>query len=125
MSAIKNAPEGANANSSSANNSTNLSTEELLIQELIKKANSQRPVRRAELHRATGIDDRTVRYLIRKLRQRGERIISSAKGGYYYAENEQQYKGWRNSILSRIIDMNIMVRAMDGATEGQIDMEEI
>lgn len=36
------------------------------------------------------------------------------KGGYYYAENEKQYREWRESITARIRNMSRMLRKMDG-----------
>ena len=117
MNAIKNTPEGANLDNK------DFTILELQVQELIKTANSTRPIRRKELSRALDVDDRTIRKVIERLRCKGERILSGEKGGYYYAENEGQYIGWRTSITSRIVSMNKMVRAMDGRTEGQIYME--
>lgn len=120
---IKNAPEGARGMLQPHLDTNNFSTLEVQVQELIKAANSERPIRRKELARKLNIEDRTVRRTIEQLRCKGERILSGEKGGYFYAENEGQYRGWRTSITSRIVSMNKMVRAMDGRTEGQIYME--
>lgn len=124
MAEIKNAPEGA-AQECAVKNLPNFSTTELKVQELIKQASSERPIRRAELARKVGVQDRIIRLAIEKLRHEGERILSGEKGGYYYAENEGQYRGWRNSILSRLTSMNKMIKAMDARTEGQTEMEAI
>ena len=124
MSEIKNAPEGA-AQESAVKNLPNFSTIEYRVQELIKKASSKRPIRRAELARIIGTDDRNVRKAIEELRHSGERILSGEKGGYYYAENEMQYRSWRGSITSRLASMSEMIKAMDARTEGQTEMEAI
>lgn len=96
---------------------------EEMVQELIRKASADRPIRRTELSRKTGIDDRTVRKTIEGLRRKGERILSGERGGYYYAENEGQYIGWRASITSRMVSMSAMLWAMDRHTDGQMEME--
>lgn len=124
MAEIKNAPEGA-AENNSAYSLPNFSTIECRVQELIKKASSKRPIRRAELARIIGTDDRNVRKAIEELRHSGERILSGEKGGYYYAENEMQYRSWRGSITSRLASMSEMIKAMDARTEGQTEMEAI
>ena len=124
MSEIKNAPEGA-AQDCAVKNLPNFSTTELKVQELIKQASSERPIRRAELARKVGVQDRIVRLAIEKLRHEGERILSGEKGGYYYAENEHQYRMWRSSITSRLLSMSSMIWAMDAHTEGQTEMEVI
>ena len=81
---------------------------------LIKSASEKNPVTRKTLAIHLGVDDRTARLVIEVLRHNGERIIAHEKGGYFYAENEKQYRRWRNSITARIQNMNHMLRKMDG-----------
>lgn len=81
---------------------------------LIKAASEKNPVRRSTLARHLGVDDRTARLVVEVLRHNGERIVAHKKGGYYYAENEKQYREWRESITARIRNMSRMLRKMDG-----------
>lgn len=81
---------------------------------LIKSANEQNPVTRKKLARHLDVDDRTARLVVEVLRHNGERIIAHENGGYFYAENEKQYRRWRDSITARIRNMNHMLQKMDG-----------
>lgn len=119
MKGIKKAPS---QNDIGAENQTNYTPIISQVQELIQKAGSQNPATRSELARLTGVPDRQVRFAIEDLRNSGERIITSEKGGYYYAENEMQYRRWRVSISSRISKLSKMLKAMDERTEGQIEL---
>lgn len=119
MKSKEKAPEGVTNNTSDY---TPYSLE-CQIQGLIMNATSDKPIRRKDLVRATQTDDRTVRLAIEILRHNGERIIAHEKGGYYYAETEAQYRAWRSSITTRIVNMSSMLKAMDKATKGQVKMD--
>lgn len=93
------------------------------IETLIRNATPNRPITRRELARRAQVYDRTVRQAIERLRHSGHRIVASNEGGYYYAENEAQYKAFRASIISRIVKESAMLKAMDGVAEGQVDMQ--
>lgn len=125
MSDIKKAPEGAKANSVAPNNNTNYNANALdcQVETLIRNATPNRPITRRELARRVQVDDRTVRQAIERLRHSGHRIVASNEGGYYYAENAEQYKAFRASIISRIVKESAMLKAMDGVAEGQVDMQ--
>lgn len=86
---------------------------------LIKAASEGNPIRRKTLAKRLGVDDRTARLVVEVLRHNGERIVAHEKGGYFYAENEKQYRKWRNSITARIQNMSRMLKSMDERTEGQ------
>lgn len=118
MSDIKKAPVGANI----SNKDYTPESLDCQIETIIRKATSNRPITRRELARRVQAEDRAVRQAIERLRHSGHRIVASSKGGYYYAENEAQYKAFRASIISRIVKESAMLKAMDSIAEGQVSM---
>ena len=111
MNKKRNAHEGQFQNNQENYNRQSLESQAIT---LIKSANEQNPVTRKKLARHLDVDDRTARLVIEVLRHNGERIIAHEKGGYFYAENEKQYRRWRDSITARIRNMNHMLQKMDG-----------
>lgn len=85
---------------------------------LIKSASEGNPIRRKTLAKRLGVDDRTARLVVEVLRHNGERIVAHEKGGYFYAENEKQYRKWRSGITARIQNMSRMLKSMDERTGG-------
>ena len=74
------------------------------IEDYIPKG-MENAVRREELCRITGKDDRVNRDAIREARKRGVPIVVSPRGGYYITEDEAEITHLRNEMLSRAMDM--------------------
>lgn len=87
MNKKRNAHEGQFQNNQENYNRQSLESQAMT---LIKSASEQNPVTRKKLARHLDVDD------------------------YFYAENEKQYRRWRDSITARIRNMNHMLQKMDG-----------
>lgn len=95
----------------------------LNILALCRQADKDNPVTRERLMRATGMPDRRVRREIEALRKEGYRICSnSARAGYWLAKTEAEYKDFRRNYGSRLWEGIRTLRAMDGSTEGQMEL---
>jgi len=86
-------------------------------------ADKEHPATREQLRRVTGMPDRTVRKEIELLRKKGIRICSTTgKAGYWLAKTEAEYKDFRRNYGSRLWEGIRTLRAMDNATEGQMEL---
>lgn len=95
-----------------------------LIYTFCRAASPEEPITRQQLCRLTKKPDREVRDVITQLRRKGARIASSSgKAGYWFCQSESEYKAVRAEIIARALSCFEVVRAMDAATEGQMEME--
>lgn len=90
----KKAPEGAQVQEEYTPYSL-----ESQIKELIK---ANKPTGLMELAQLTNTDYRTVKLAIAVLRGNGELIMTSDKGGYCYADTEEQYRQWQSGIGAKL-----------------------
>lgn len=88
---------------------------------LLKSASKDHPMDRRHIAEVTQVPERSIRLIINNLRNEGIRVVSdSESGGYWIAKNENEYKRFRAEYISRATKIFDTVKAMDGATEGQI-----
>lgn len=87
----------------------------------LNDATKKQPVDRYEEAIRLGVDERTVRGVIKVLRMEGHRVCSDSKGrGYWLAEGEDDYKNFRGEYIRRAKNILHTVHAMDESIEGQI-----
>lgn len=99
-----------------------------LIYEELQKGTKDKPITKARLMVLTGLNERTIRDHIEKLRLAGVRVISlSSVRGYWIAESGQDvyYHTMKYEMLCRATAMYRLVTAMDGQLSGQIGMDEL
>lgn len=92
------------------------------LTELLSNATREDPITRADLVAYTGFADRQVRKAIDDLRDEGLRIVSTSKG-YYIAATEEDYKAFRALYIARVRTMLARLKKMDAFTEGQLELE--
>ena len=94
------------------------------VMSILKGGSRAEPVKRKELVERTGLYDRSVRQIIKDLRQQGVRICTATdSGGYWIAGSESDYWAFRSNYVSYAYEILRIVQAMDsGPIVGQEDM---
>lgn len=96
------------------------------ILSILEEGSRAEPIKRKELLERTGLKcDRSVRQIIKDLRQQGVRICTTTdRGGYWIAGSESDYWAFRRNYVSYAYEILRIVQAMDGGPiEGQEEME--
>jgi predicted ArsR family transcriptional regulator len=87
----------------------------------LNKATKEHPANRYELAKRYGINERQVRMFIQAMRNDGIRVCSNSSGrGYWIAKTTAEYERFRAEYGSRATKIFKTIKAMDGATEGQM-----
>jgi len=90
--------------------------------ERLNKATKENPLSRNELSRMFG-SERKARTEIQRLRLQGHRICAVNDGkGYWIAKSESEYKDFRRYYMSYPLTTFRTIKAMDGFTEGQVEL---
>ena len=91
--------------------------------ELIRPRRKRNPISRAELSDLLKISDRQARSCIESLREEGVRICGTSCGnGYYFADNEEQFKQFIRDYESKAWTIIRRSRAMQNSEEGQVSL---
>lgn len=94
------------------------------ILNLLKNASREKPISRYEIE-LHGMNERTFRREVEKLRNQGYRICSSSQTkGYWLAENEADYRRFASEQVARIRKMSKQLKAMNRNLPGQLKMGE-
>lgn len=91
---------------------------------LLMDATERKPLCRFEYQLKFGMDERSFRREIEKMRNQGIRVVSSAHSkGYWIAKTDEEYRQFRKETMSRINKLSKMIRLMDANINGQIGFE--
>ena len=89
------------------------------VLQTIKRADFYEPVTQYEIARQCGIEPRTVRRVIRELREEGNPILSTPQkpGGYYLAETRHAGAMWYKQIRRKALKELLIARIVMNSCE--------